>query len=199
MKLNIQLFNDGTQTVNTSQLSSLATQIEEVVASLGDWWAEFKKDVNDVDSQEGFSTDSGSSYSQSVSAVEGEINELIDVVANLGKNLVTTVSTYEDINSQVTTAIDDWSLTFKNAIQSVIGGLNSTAAKGSYPLGTYLSDMSQSTRNIVNEVSGMVQKTGNAYASLTGQSVVGTVKTVFDWVTTKGVSIASSFVNSIFG
>lgn len=199
MKLNIQLFNDGTQTVNTSQLSSLATQIEEVVASLGDWWAEFKKDVNDVDSQEGFSTDSGSSYSQSVSAVEGEINELIDVVANLGKNLVTTVSTYEDINSQVTTAIDDWSLTFKNAIQSVIGGLNSTAAKGSYPLGTYLSDMSQSTRNIVNEVSGMVQKTGNAYASLTGQSVVGTVKTVFDWVTTKGASIASSFVNSIFG
>lgn len=199
MKLNIQLFNDGTQTVNTSQLSSLATQIEEVVASLGDWWAEFKKDVNDVDSQEGFSTDSGSSYSQSVSAVEGEINELIDVVANLGKNLVTTVSTYEDINSQVTTAIDDWSLTFKNAIQSVIGGLNSTAAKGSYPLGTYLSDMSQSTRNIVNEVSGMVQKTGNAYASLTGQSIVGTVKTVFDWVTTKGASIASSFVNSIFG
>ena len=199
MKLNIQLFNDGTQTVNTSQLSSLATQIEEVVASLGDWWAEFKKDVNDVDSQEGFSTDSGSSYSQSVSAVEGEINELIDVVANLGKNLVTTVSTYEDINSQVTTAIDDWSLTFKNAIQSVIGGLTSTAPKGSYPIGTYLSDMSQSTRNIVNEVSGMVQKTGNAYASLTGQSVVGTVKTVFDWVTTKGASIASSFVNSIFG
>ena len=199
MKLNIQLFNDGTQTVDTSTLSSLATQIEEVVASLGDWWTEFKKDVNDVDSQEGFSTDSGSSYSQSVSAVEGEISELIDVVANLGKNLVTTVSTYEDINSQVTTAIDDWSTTFKNAIQNVIGGLNSTATKGSYSLGTYLSDMSQSTRNIVNEVSGMVQKTGDAYASLTGQSVVGTVKTVFDWVTTKGASIASSFVNSIFG
>lgn len=199
MKLDIQFFTDETQTVNTSQLSSLATQIQDVAAALTDWWNEFKKDVNDVDNQEGFSTDSGSSYSQSVSAVEGEIADLIDVVAGLGKNLVTTVSTYEEVNTQVTAAIDDWSSTFKNAIQSVIGGLNSTVEKGSYPVGTYLSDMSNSTRTIVNEVAGMVQKTGDAYKSLTGQSVVGTVKTVFDWVSTKGVSIASSFVKSIFG
>lgn len=199
MKLDIQLFNEEVQSVNTVQLNDLVQQIEDVVAALKQSWDELKKDTTSLETEGGLVTDSGTSFAQSVTAVEGEFSELIDVVASLAKNLVTTVSTYEEINVQINTAIDEWSSTFKTALQGVIGGLTSTAPKGSYPIGTYLSDMSQSTRNIVGEVAGMVQKTGDAFSSLTGNSVVGTVKTVFDWIGTKGASIASSFVNSIFG
>lgn len=199
MKLDIQMFNDGTHTVNTTALSDLAQQVQDVAAAIAAVWGEIKQNTNEVDTQEGFNTDSSASYAESVAALEGEFNDLIDVVAGLASQLVTTVTTYEDIDMQVQTAITDWSSTFKSAVQKVIGGLNSTVPKGSYSVGSYLSDMSQSTRNIVGEVATMIQNTGNAYTSLTGQSVVGTVKTVFDWIKNDGASIASSFVKSIFG
>lgn len=207
MRLNIQLFADETQVIDTEQLTAIANSLIEVSQRIYDLLGTIASDVLQLKEDKSFNSIAGDLLQEAFTKITPFFGNYKTVVEDLGKFLTFVVGTYEFSDEAMKKEFQEWSTTVDSAIGKIKGGLNSTVAQGSYSVNQYFTDMSTSTRSIVSEVATMIGKTGDLYTSATGKSVVktisdigtaaaGTFKTLFGWVN-KGNSIATQFLSGL--
>ncbi len=210
LELDIQLFSDATS-VDTSALTEEEKNMQDAAASLNEELEGAKQDISSLENDQALQSVAGDAIQKVFNYISPKLGEFQTVVSDLGTFLSFVVSTYEFSDEEMKKEFDAWSETITGVVNNVKSGLNSTVSQGSYTTTQYVSDMSQSTRNIVKEVGGMIQKTGDLYTSATGKTVltsvkdfgqaaVGTISTLFNSLGNGSFgSIGTSFVNSLLG
>lgn len=210
LELDIQLFSDATS-VDTSALTEEEKNMQDAAASLNEELEGAKQDISSLENDQALQSVAGDAIQKVFNYISPKLGEFQTVVSDLGTFLSFVVSTYEFSDEEMKKEFDEWSKTITGVVNNVKSGLNSTVPQGSYTTTQYVSEMSQSTRNIVKEVGGMIQKTGNLYTSATGKTVltsvkdfgqaaVGTISTLFNSLGNGSFgSIGTSFVNSLLG
>ena len=175
--LDIQLFADNLD-IDLAALKDLATQFATLGAEIYDYLQDTAKDVLQLKEDETLNSIAGDVIQTAFNKITPYFGEFQTVVGDLGKFLSFVVSTYEFSDEAFKKEFEAWGTTIDAAIGNIKSGLNSTVAQGSYTTTQYISDMSTSTKNIVNEVSVMFKNTGNLYTSATGKTVLGTIQEI---------------------
>lgn len=203
MKLDIQLFSETTNMVNTDTLKNISDRLKSVANELLDNFNVCLQSITDIHKSGAYDTSTGVHWDQS-SEAKAMVEEVRTNLIALAEHLLTVGQTYEQLDLEVSKGLEEWFNTFNSALTKLKNGIHSTAAKGSYSVGSYLTDMSASTRTIVGEVFTMAEKTGHFYKSTTGYSfaesaekLVGSVKTLFNSSGEGG--IFTRFVNQLVG
>lgn len=197
MKLNIQLFAGETQKVNTDELNAVANEIQKNVEEMTTLIKEISEEVMSLQSEGAYDSEAGKKLQEALNKVKEFINGYSDDAQSFGTYLKQVAEKYGITDASISKEISAWADTVQAAIATISGGLNSTVEKGSYSVGSYFTDMSASTRNIVGEVATMIGKTGDIYKSVTGETAMGTIQKLFSWGKTAAGSIIKRFTTAI--
>lgn len=206
LKLNIQLFADDQTTIDTTQAQDAKSEIDNATTEFVEETKGAEADINNLLQDNSFQSLAGNAVKSVFDYISPKLGEFQTVAADLGSFLTFVISTYETSDEEMRKEFESWGESITGAVSKIKAGLNSTVSKGSYTSSAYIADMSQSTRNIVSEVSTMFQKTGDLYTSATGKTViqtakdfgkaaVGSMNTLFGWLGNGGNSIASLVFN----
>lgn len=203
MKLNIQLFAENY--VDTESLRNIGEQLKSLSNSIVDDFESAANDLLTVWTERGWTSEmTAESMSKTINGSKADFEELRTNLIALAEHLGKVSTNYEQIDTKISNELNAWADTFIASINKLKNGAHSTVAKGSYPVNSFITDMSTSTRNIVNEAFTMIENTGHFYKSTTGYSfaettgkLIGSIKTLFTSSAEGG--IFSKFVNQLVG
>lgn len=206
MKLNIQLMADEQTGLDFNALSQSANEIISVVGPhIAELATEIASSVNSLVTSEEFKTLSSEAILTAVSLITPYMSGFDEELSTLGNFVINVVQSYELSDETLRKEFEEWG----NQIQSSITGIKSSATAapaGDYNLGTYLTDMSKTTREGVGLATEAIVNTNKLISNSTGMSVVDTLATVtqsaagsFGTLLTGAAETAKKFIGFLTG
>lgn len=178
LKLNIQMFNDGTTTLNLGELTDAANQIiSNIAPHIADLVEEMMVGINNLISSEEFKTISSEAIQSAMGLIMPYVGDFQDELTTLGNFVIGVVNSYELSDEALRQEFEQWGTTIRGSIEGIKSSFTA-GPDGTYNFGTYVTDMSGLGREAVGLATQAIVNTNKLTANLTGMSVADTLSTV---------------------
>lgn len=178
VKLNTQMFSDGTTTLNLGELMDAANQIiSNIAPHIANLVEEMMVGINNLISSEEFKTISSEAIQYALTIIEPYVGDFYNELTTLGNFVIGVVNSYELSDEALRQEFEQWGTTIRGSIEGIKSSFTA-APDGSYNFGTYFTDMSGITREGVGLATQAIINTNKLAANLTGMSVAETLSKV---------------------
>lgn len=219
--LKIQRFagdGDGEIVADEQGLETASQDLDRISQETQDSILEINEEVNNLLGNEAMDEGARDALNDANNYATDVAGGLTEAIGGLGTFITGVISTFQESSQAMISEITEWGNSLRGIFSDLKEGATGTRngvqiEKGSYTAQEYSEDIksdltgaasgltkiSEGTRELVISTVSGFKHTGQQFASLTGNSLVGSIKNLFTSITNPSETSTSGFVSKLFG